>query len=163
MGEINCKDCEMKNTKFINELCSEACVEILDEENKVYVDKAGNKSKIMLKFNSKNENKNSEFSGDNKKIATEDQELLSKINHNCEKVNDESLEDYSHKKIFSNSDVILNCTVEKNSEAGCPSKDGRYIDPYGQNYQDYDLQSSESQKAISQNQNYGSYISYKNI
>ena len=162
MGEINCKDCAKQDQKFINELCFGSNSQTLDYETKIYIDKAGNKSKTMPKDNSKNEDKDSEFGDEKNPLPKEDKELLSKINYNFEKINDESIEDVGSQKVFSNTDVILNSTSEKNSVEEFPSQEKRYIEPYEQSYQDYDLNNLEHPQNISQEEpKYDDYISYK--
>ena len=162
MGEINCKDCITKDSKLINELCLGTGVHNLEDEGKTYIDKAGNKTKNKPKFKSKNEDNDSLSIGDNNALPIEDKELLTRISYNFEKINDGFVDSSDSQRIYNDSNAVLNSSQEKNNNLECPSYEGRYIDPYGPNYQDYDLSHLEYRQDSSQfDPNYATYISYK--
>ena len=150
MGKLNCKECVAKDSNNIQELCLDQ-----DKQNsdKICIDKAGNKSKHIKKNPSRIEEKNSEFSKANgEKLAMEDKEILSKIGNNLKKINGNEFDSQNNYNIYN-----LNPQEENNSQ------EGRYIDPYGQNYQEYDLSNLEYKQDSLYDQNPGTYISYKEL
>ena len=153
MGKLNCKECITNGSIFIQELCLGKDTQISENEDNIYIDKAGNKSKLKKKDKSKSDEKNSEFSKINdENLATEDKEILAKIGNNFKKINSN---EFGSQNNYNNN---LNSPEENNSQ------EGRYIDPYGENYQDYDLSNIEyKQDSLQYDQNPGTYISYKEL
>ena len=160
MGEINCKDCVMKDLKSINDLCLDSNQQKLEED--IYMDTTNNKAKHNPNDKSKTEDKNSPFNGQKNSLGVEDKEVITKIGYDFEKVNDKSPDGFDSKNVF-NKNVIVNSSQEKNTNfLNNGSQEGRYMDPYGLNYQEYNLSSLENPQDIYENnQNYVSYISYK--
>ena len=164
MGKLNCKECIAKDSSFIRELCLGQDKENPENEDKTYVDKAGNKTKHKKKESSRSDEKNSEFSKINdEKLAMEDKEILAKIGISFKKINSNEL--YSQNTNNNNDNFDLVSPQENNNNhIDNYSEEGRYIDPYGQNYQDYDLSNLEyKQDPLQYDQNPGAYISYKEL
>ena len=154
MGNFNCKECVVKDSNYNQELCLGQDKQNSENKEKIYIDKAGNKSKHIKKDPSRIDEKNSEFSNINgEKLAMEDKEILTKIGNNFKKINGNEFDSQNNYNIYNS-----NPHEENNSQ------EGRYIDPYGQNYQEYDLSNLEyKQDSLQYDQNPGTYISYKEL
>ena len=160
MGEINCKECVDKDSNFMSELClGNNTLKSMDSIR--YLENTYNKSKYKTKEQTKSDDKESAFSknsGEKNMLGTEDKEVLTRISHNFEKIN-LTKEEYEKQKINNNDNSNLHSSQENNDNN---LQEGRYIDPYGQNYQDYDLSNLEGQQDMVQyDQNSCAYMSYK--
>ena len=162
MGDMNCRECIGKDSNHFNEL---SLGEEKEKNNKDGSKIEYDKTKTRNEF-TKNDEKDSEFSKNNIFMGLEDNEIINKISHNFERIkdldNDECIQKYNNSsygpdtKVNEQQEINFNFNQENNEE-------GRYIEPYGQNYQDYDLNNLEFRQGDDYINNDVGYISYKDL